>query len=248
MRIRVDGGRQGCAGGAAVPPARRWPAAGRGAGAGPSQRVRALPCETEFRTGKTAGGFCGFCFPKGLEEKKIESRVAIRIEIKNRAALAVPFRLGRKGKNEPRAPVRNSVPNGEKVRENHPRNSVSRVAKWRWLRGLCRTGPGRKQALAGNPAVSPEQTTRWTKTNRVGGRALGRPAASGRAGCPRARSDCGLGQHARAGAVPAWGGRKYKSPLLAMEYAENQKLGKKHCPNLAQPHQTKSNQIKPKKL
>ncbi len=45
-----------------------------GAGASP-QRAGALPFETEFRTGKIEGDFCGPCWSKGLEESRIESGV-----------------------------------------------------------------------------------------------------------------------------------------------------------------------------
>ncbi len=62
---------------------------------------------------------------------------------------------------------------GKKASENHLRNSVSKVAKWRWLWRLGWTRPGQTQPFAGNLAGSPEQTLRWTERTGVGSGAFG---------------------------------------------------------------------------
>ncbi len=154
MTIAAKRGRRGSprtgAGGADAGPAFLSPAADRGTGAGP-QRAEALPCETEFRTGKTEGGFRAPCFSKGLAKSRIGNRV--KRSSKNRgsgreSALtfaekseptdvgcygkwrfvsaskvtnhAAPIWPGLTGKMGPGAPVRHSVPNGERGQADPP--------------------------------------------------------------------------------------------------------------------------------
>ncbi len=144
-----------------------------------------------------------------------------------RPALSWPA-AGRSGPQKIRAlPCGTPLRTGKEVWLTHLRNSVSKVAKWRWLCGLCRPRAGQNQALLRNPAGSPAQAIRWTETTSVGGGVLGRPESGG------------------PGPSQPVGGRKCKTPLLAMEYAGNQKLGNTHCPKLAQRDQTESNQIQP---
>ncbi len=120
---------------------------------------------------------------------------------------------------------------GKKASEHHPANSIRRVAKYRWLCGLCWTRAGRTQALSGNPAGSPEQTLRRTETDRVGGGVLGRPAG----GEPSARSR----QESKTRSL-RWNMLDIRNLKIALPQSEP--TGS----NLIKPNQTKSNQIKPK--
>ncbi len=87
MHMRGHHGRQGSsrngARGADAVPAFLSLSAGRGARAGPKW-AGALPFETEFRTGRTEGGFCGICFSKGLGESRIE--IGVRWSSPNRSS------------------------------------------------------------------------------------------------------------------------------------------------------------------
>ncbi len=116
---------------------RPWPVAEWDAGLGhsqpePPQRVRALPFETEFRTGKTEGGCCGLSSSKSLQESRIE--IGVRGSSQNyssgrESALIFPESSGLSAR-------------AKMARVNHPANSVRRVAKWRWLCGLCWSSEG----------------------------------------------------------------------------------------------------------
>ncbi len=113
--------------GAGSTPARLELFAGCGPGVG-ANRVAALPFGTEFRTGKRVGlNHLRNSVPKVAQMGcKCGIPKVIRI-------ITLPLRTQFvTGQKRERAPVRNSVPHGEKrVRRDHPRNSVSRVAETR---------------------------------------------------------------------------------------------------------------------
>ncbi len=178
-----------CAAGAI--PALLSPSAGRGAGAGPNG-VRALPCETEFRTGKVKAGFCGPCFSKRLEESRIGNGVWISShncssgresalifpksdqarppsELSSEGCQNAVFGPYFKGKRGERVPVANSVRYGEDGEGKPPSKlSFEGCRETAWSRNATGSKP---EAPGGAERYSPtwkKSGTRWNASLPVG--------------------------------------------------------------------------------
>ncbi len=182
-------GRVSGAPGAGSTPARL----GRSAGA---NRVAALPFGNEFRTGKrvrlthlrNSVSKVAEIGCKCLEESKVKKRVeAIAAsrqwgrgprakgvganDLRNSVPKVAQKRskcLVCKGKRVKRAPVRNSVSNGEKRQRKRPSELSSEGCPVALVVRVVLDEIRTRQILAGNPAVSPGQTLRCTATIGVG--------------------------------------------------------------------------------
>ncbi len=157
-----------------------------------ANRAAALPFGTEFRTGKRVG----LTHLRNSVPKVAETRCkGLITNAKGLHAL----------------PCETQFRTGRKLRGNHPANSVRRVAGWRWLCGLCWTGPRRAQALGrvapvpGARVSSPAAATAGRREPKWPPSACVSFASEGQIGAAagedtrapsRRRSDLGLGQHA----------------------------------------------------